>query len=328
MSPPDTDQLASWLAQRLPAVRTLDLNPETIRVRYVLNWGGFVNHSFSIDDGHRRYHLKITRDADNITKLQRWRDMHDLLEARYHAPRLIDWPDLSDIGFTGLLFEHVDGQPADFFRNPALLQQVIGVVHSLHRDREIAARLSQRRTKTFLHHFVATYIERFTADLEIVGPAKLAFVSSALLEWMWDETHQLQKTAESLEGFQDSAIYPVHGDMHEGNLLVTPDDWFITDWDDLTLGDPALDFAILLWPMISRGRDWREFLRLDLDSGLAERIELCLRAQLLDEVIDSLADYVDAGIAGSRQAEVRFVKRSQHESALERYRAMTNKQGL
>jgi hypothetical protein len=41
-------------------------------------------------------------------------------------------------------------------------------------------------------------------------------------------------------------------------------------------------------------------------------------ADLLDEVIDPLADYVAAGVVPSQQAEVQLVKRKRHEEALQR----------
>jgi hypothetical protein len=58
-----------------------------------------------------------------------------------------------------------------------------------------------------------------------------------------------------------------------------------------------------------------------IDSDFQARIEVCFRAQLLDEVIDPLADYVAAAMVPSKQAEVQLIKRLRHEEALDRYRA-------
>ena len=49
---------------------------------------------------------------------------------------------------------------------------------------------------------------------------------------------------------------------------------------------------------------------------------MCLRAQLLDEVIDPLADYVAADVVPSKQLEVQAVKRRGHEEALEKYQSL------
>jgi len=67
----DAEQLSSWLELWLPRISDLNLNPQTIHVRHVLNWGGFVNHSFSVNDGSVRFHLKITNELDSIRRLQR-----------------------------------------------------------------------------------------------------------------------------------------------------------------------------------------------------------------------------------------------------------------
>ncbi len=52
---------------------------------------------------------------------------------------------------------------------------------------------------------------------------------------------------------------------------------------------------------------------------------MCLRAQLLDEVIDTVADYVEVRAVPSRQAEVQGVKKRRHEEALKRYTALWGK---
>ena len=46
-----------------------------------------------------------------------------------------------------------------------------------------------------------------------------------------------------------------------------------------------------------------------MDERFARHMEICLRAQLLDEVIDPLADYVAARAVPSRETEVRLAKR-------------------
>jgi aminoglycoside phosphotransferase (APT) family kinase protein len=148
---------------------------------------------------------------------------------------------------------------------------------------------------------------------------QVPFVSASLFKWMEDETQRLWQMADAEEAFHTPAHGPVHGDVNEGNVLVTPARWFVVDWDDIALGDPAVEFAVLLWPMIYRGSRWRDFPIPDMDEGFARRMEICLRAQLLDEVIDPLADYVAARAVPSRQTEVRLAKRMRHEEALERY---------
>jgi aminoglycoside phosphotransferase (APT) family kinase protein len=317
----NSEQLAEWLERHLPQVSSLKLGSDRIRVSHVLNWGGFVNHSFSVEDGTRQYHLKITDDLESIGKLHGWYKIHDPLERRYRAPEVIDWIEFPEIGFAGLLQQHVSGRTANFRDNPLLIEQLIALVNCLHKDADIRSRFNTSGSgKAYLDHFVETYIDRFTTDLQAIASGQLSFVSSALLKWMGHETNRLREAADFEPAFHRPANEPVHGDLNEGNVLVTATEWFIVDWDDLALGDPAVEFAVLLWPMIYQSGRWSEFFIPDAAEAFTKRIELCLRAQLLDEVIDPLADFVAAGSVPSRQAEVQLVKRTRHEEALERYR--------
>ena len=322
----DAEQLAAWLEDRLPGIASLKLNAQKTRVTHVLNWGGFVNHSFSVSDGSAQYHLKITNDAGGVSGLQRWRSVHDVLEERYRAPELTQWIDFSEIGFAGMLFQHLDGRTANFSDNTELVGQLLELADGLHKDEEIRSHITRisgaGSGKTYLQHFGETYIDRFTADLEIIAAGQLPFLSSALLAWMREETERLLEAAGRVPAFQRPAVEAVHSDLHEGNVLITADTWFVVDWDDLAIGDPAVDFAVLLWPMVWEGREWREIFTLGTGNGLAERMEVCFRAQLLDEVIDPLADYVMACAVPSKEAAVRLVKRKRHEEALEKYRAV------
>jgi len=80
-----------------------------------------VNHSFSVDDSTLQYHLKITDDLESVRKLHSWHKIHSLLEERYRAPKVIDWIDFPEIGFSGLLQEHINGRTANFRDSPFLL---------------------------------------------------------------------------------------------------------------------------------------------------------------------------------------------------------------
>jgi aminoglycoside phosphotransferase (APT) family kinase protein len=319
----NAEQLAEWLAKHLPQISRLKFHPDRIRVRHVFNWGGFVNHSFSVHDGFAKYHLKITDDKESARKLQRWYRIQHVLHRRYRAPEVMDWMDFPEIGFAGLLQRHVDGRTAHFCDEPVLVEQLIELVGRLHKDAEIRSHLNTCGSgKTCLDHFVETYIDRFNADMEEIAAAQPSFVSASLLQWMRNETERLLATADSNPSFHNPADDPVHGDLNEGNVLVAPNDWFVVDWDDLAQGDPAVEFAVLLWPMVYQGRQWNDFSIADVDDSFRERMEVCLRAQLLDEVIDPVADYVAAAAVPSKQLEVQVAKRKRHEEALERYRSL------
>lgn len=315
----NTAELAQWLERHLSDNPAADLDATAIKVTHVLNWGGFVNHSFTVADGRNRYHLKLTGDPDHLARLRQWFALAGVLTRDYHAPKTIGWMDFAEVGLSGLLFEHVDGSTANFVDDTALVSDLIALTDRLHHDEQLRRPLRTHTTKTCFDHFSETYLDRFTADLEVIGPARLSFVTPSLLDWMWAETRRLRDKAASLPAFARPALAAVHGDLHEGNVLVGGEQWFVVDWDDLALGDPALDFAILLWPLVYQGRSWLEFALPETDDAFPERMELYLQAQLLDEVIDSLADYVEAHVVPSKLEYIRRIKRQRHEEALERY---------
>ena len=110
---------------------------------------------------------------------------------------------------------------------------------------------------------------------------------------MVEETDRLAALASTSTAFAQPGGAPIHGDLQANNLLLTNQgEWFLLDWDDLTLGDPALDFALLLAPPLSAWQDdlWRDYLP-GREAGFVERMALYGRARLLDWVIDVLAEY-------------------------------------
>ena len=126
--------------------RTFDLQAGRIRVAYVLNWGGFVNYSFTINDGRQHYHLKLAQD--DLADFYKWRAVHRILENRYHAPKLVDWVAIPDTPLAGLLFKHIDGQKPDLAASPALLTELLALIARLHADQGLAARLGVETGKT------------------------------------------------------------------------------------------------------------------------------------------------------------------------------------
>lgn len=300
------------------------LNADDVRAQYILNWGGFVNASFTVTDGEASYHLKLTSDDGDRLRFRKWQSLRGILEERYHAPEVLAWVDIPETQYGGLMFRHVAGHDADFSQSPGLLQEVIEEVGRLHSDSELAERVRLfSDEKTCADYFAEVYIERFDEDLKIVEADPPPFVSREMLQWMKDETRRLEAMACQSEAFAHPAVAPVHGDLHDNNFIVTEGGrWFLVDWDDLALGDSALEYAILLWPLLmgSLTASWRAFTMEASDPGFPERIELCLRAQLLDEVIDVLADYVEAHAAPDHAEHVRERKRQQHTEALALYR--------
>jgi Phosphotransferase enzyme family len=302
----------------------LGLNAASLELRYVLNWGGFVNRSYHVTGGMRHLHLKLAGEPGYIDGLRRWQGVAAVLTERYGAPRMVGWLRVPGTPLEGPLFEHVDGRVPDA-RTPALLGSVAGLLSRLHGDAELAARLAndgppQRCRDTF----ATTFIRRFRADLDQVRNHPLPFAPAATVEWIEREVDALQRDAATRPGFAEPADAPIHADLWLGNLLEGAHGrvW-VLDWDDLRLGDPALDWATLLGPT-------RADVSLSghaalpaqaLAPGVAERLPLYARATLLDWVLDPLADWIEADTAPEHAAEVRAEKERIHHAALAVYRA-------
>lgn len=295
-----------------------------IDARYVINWGGFVNYSFTISDGETHYHLKLARNAEQRAELRQWQRLRSLLEVRYRAPQIIDWITLPTVGLAGLLFVGLAGSAPNLEQQPTLRQAVLQVIPQLHQDQELAAQLPPSTPPlTCFDTFRNTYIDRFEGDLADIRSALPPFVTTATLAWMEAETERLERRARASAAFQHPVNAPIHGDLHSNNLLVTPEGaWFILDWDDLQIGDPVLDYTTLLAPPLASWQPAR-WQNVDLaavaDPALHQRLALYQRAQLLDWVIDVLSDYVDADIAGDHAAPMRATKQAQHLQALKLY---------
>ncbi len=303
------------------------LNPKTIAARYILNWGGFVNASFRLTDGVNSYHLKLADEEESLARLERWRDVSHLLASRYHAPRMLDWVSIPRTSFAGPLFEFVPGRPADLAAQPEVLRAVSDLLACLHGDRELAAVLEAAGggVPTCTEYFLSVYIDRFDGDLAIIANDLPPFVSLGLLDWMMGETRELEGLARDLPAFQHPAGSPTHGDLWPSNILVTEsNDITIIDWDDLDLGDPALDTSILLGPLWRHGKLSQAEVDdlLPDDPDFRRRFNVCLRALVLDEVIDTLADWVESSFAPELQAEVRPEKERIHREALELYKQL------
>ncbi|HEX6747049.1 MAG TPA: aminoglycoside phosphotransferase family protein [Longimicrobium sp.] len=316
------DRIARGIAARADA---LGLDADRLRVTYVLNWGGFVNRSYHVTDGRRRYHLKLSDAAETLPGLQRWRGVHELLTARYHAPEMVDWIALPDLGLEGPLFRHVDGAVPEV-RSPELLAAVAPVIERLHGDGELAAHIaSDEAPRPCRDTFLETYAGRFREDLAFVSAHRPGFVSPGTLAYIRGQADALEVEVHAHPAFAEPGTSPIHADLWLENLLLDGDGrWWVLDWDGLTVGDPAIDWAMLLGPTT------RDLAPLDIstlppdvatDAGLRSRLPIYARASLLDWALDPLADWIDADAVPEHTAAVRAEKERQHLAALALYRA-------
>src|SRR5262249_36363164 len=137
------------------------LHPETLKADRVLNWGGFVGHSYTIGDGDRSIHVKLTTEP---TELRRWLSIHDHLERDYRAPRVLAWADIPGTPLGGLVFEHIDGETWDTAARPALVQDLRDLLGRLHADRLLAGRIGDG-PRSYRECWDLRYRDQFEQDL-------------------------------------------------------------------------------------------------------------------------------------------------------------------
>ncbi len=272
--------------------------------RYVLNLGGFGHPSFTVRAGERTFHVKL--DAD----LSTWRRVAPILEARYRAPRLVDWVEID--GHRGAVFEHIDGRHADFSVERGVLEGCVSLLGRLHDDAELAAALPS--AGSLGDHVCDWFLGCCRADLD-EHPEIAELVGAPTVARMRDEIDAVEAAVRGTASFAAPAVAAVHSDLWAHNVLVRADgEWFVIDWDDLRRGDPVVDLTILLWRVPGAER----FVA-TLDADERARWDLCQRAQLLTDAIDSLADYVEAARAPEHVEHVRAEKWRTHERAWREY---------
>lgn len=302
--------------------RELGLDAERLQVEYVLNWGGFVNRSFRVTDGGV-LHLKLACEPEIRHALWRLWDLREMMSERYHAPAAVAWVAVPGTEYAGVLSRWIDGSPPGVL-DERLAREVVRTIGKLHRDRELAERLpAPAAPATCADVYRRTYHARFMEDLEYVEAERPPFVLPEVLAWMRGEADALMRSVDAAPAFAHAADAPTHGDLWLDNLLVTPDGaWYLLDWDDLALGDPALDWCMLFGP--ARG-DCRTAVERALppdvaaDPAVAERLALYARTSLLDWTIDPLADWIAATEAPGHAEEVRAEKERIHTTAREAY---------
>ncbi|WP_254362779.1 aminoglycoside phosphotransferase family protein [Paenibacillus sp. MZ04-78.2] len=291
-------QVETWAKA---SARSLGFKGAKIEAKYIWNPGGFVNQSYRLSDGETVRHLKLAQEY-RAPLLQQWARLSGYLTSHYHAPRLFEEVTQEIIpGYSyGLVFDYIQGTPLSSCSDPtAVVENVLKALNRLHADQEFKKGV-EAHTRSYSEAFAEEYIVRFEEDLETIRSERhlLDFVSDDALDWFDSEVRTLKRLVYQLPSFQMKARDTVHNDLNWHNVLVEGDgSYWIIDWDDLTVnGDAAMDYSVFLWPL-HRSKDWpfwEKRLR-DLEGGEPfERMEVYFRAKLLDDVIDVLADYIEA----------------------------------
>lgn len=296
------------------------LDRSRIAVRYVLNRGGFVNTSLRVRDGRRGFHVKLATTAGGRAALRRWHELDEVLRT-HRAPPILDWVDVGEAG--GLVFPLLDGAAPP--PSPEVIASVLDQVRDLWADAELAKRLGGESVATAADCYLETYHDRFRADLAAIDAERPPFLPAGDLTYMLEEVADLERRVRESPDFSEEVASPTHGDLWLDNVLwQSSRSWWLLDWDDLQLGDPAIDVAMLAGPTSAdlRPLKCRDQSFGALSGGAGERLHVLGRASLLDWVIDPVADWIEATAAPVDRAAVRAEKERVHREAIALYREL------
>lgn len=270
------------------------LGPDA-HVEHHANHTGFGKLSFAVHVGDRALWAKVAADAQEEESLTTWARVAALLAERHAAPPVVDV--LSVDGRTALVFPFIDAHQATRGALHQRYDEVSALLAGLHSDTELAALLGGPTTTEDC--FRGIWLQRFEADLDIIE----GFVAKDLHAYLAEEVETLGILVDELDGPVDA---PVHGDPWHENFLVSPERLWLLDWEDLSVGDPVVDDAILLHDAL--GTD--PHLWPDTAAYAAAR-----RALMLDAVVDAAADWVE-----NTSPLVRRQKEAAYLAGLEAYR--------
>ncbi|WP_336773416.1 aminoglycoside phosphotransferase family protein [Paenibacillus sp. MMO-58] len=321
-------KIAEWAAANCMAI---GIGPDRIQASYIYNPGGFGNLSIRLTDGRTRLHAKLAPPRKRA-RLRQWANVSEYLAKHYSAPKLIH--DINEEivpGYPyGLVFEYIeDSVPlAEVLDADEIRSAVLKIIAKLHLDEELRELLPVAANRTYAEAFEEEYLSRFTEDLVgILESRELLkdFVTDETLTWFGEEIERLREIIRQTPAFQQAAVDVVHNDLNGNNVLVRGDGSFrIIDWDDLSgQGDAAMDYSVLLWPLADDPSwpIWREKVIATAGDAVVERLELYFRAKLLDDVIDVLADYVEAEQVPEYREEAQRKSKAIHLASYPKYLA-------
>jgi hypothetical protein len=282
-------------ASRVAAGLVDALGPGTV-VHHRPNHTGTGKLSYAIHAGGRDLWAKVAVDQDEQHALARWARVAGLLAERHAAPPVLDVLDVA--GHTALLFPFVDAVPATRSSLRERYDEADDVLAGLHADSALAARLGAPTSSRDC--FRSLWLARFEADLDIIE----GYLAKDLHAFLDEEVQALGVLVDALE---EPVHSPVHGDPWHENWLIDPDRLWLLDWEDLGVGDPVVDDAILRNDALGSDRHhWPD----------EPRYAVARRALMLDAVIDGAADWVQ-----NTDPVVRSRKEAAYRAGLEAYRA-------
>ena len=248
------------------------LGPDA-HVEHHANHTGVGKLSFAVRVGDRTLWAKVAADADEEESLATWARVAALLAERHAAPPVLDV--LSVGGRTALLFPYLDAPPATRGTLHERYDDASALLAGLHSDTELAALLGGPTTTADC--FRRIWLQRLEADLDVIE----GYVGRDLHAYLAEEVDALGLLIDTLDAPVHAAV---HGDPWHENVLVAPDRLWLLDWEDLSVGDPVVDDAILLHDALGTDpHHWPD----------TAAYAVARRALMLDAVVDVAADWVE-----------------------------------
>jgi fructosamine-3-kinase len=247
------------------------------------NHTGTSKLSFEVRAGGEHLWVKVAANDEEEKRLKVWASVAALLAERHAAPPVLDV--LGIAGRTGLVFPFLDASVATQSTLRERYLDVKSILDGLHRDHELAELLGAPTTSSA--SFRDVWVSRFLADLDIIA----GHVAPATHDYLAAEVEAFASVVDSLDSHVTSAM---HGDPWHENVLMGSERVWLIDWEDISVGDPVIDQAILL--MDTQGPHpaaWPS----------DERYQVARRALMLDAAVDSAADWVENSDPGIREVK-------------------------
>ena len=261
------------------------------------NHTGATKLSYVVDRDGERLWVRVAADEEEHAALLRWAEHAARLSERYAAPPLLDRFVVE--GRAALVFPFLRAPVATRAGLAAWTGELSAVLGALHADAELAAALGPPVTAG--RAFTDVWISRFVADLAVTE----GYLDRDEHLWLTDEVEALAGLIAG-PAFDQPVHSAVHGDPWHENLLLGEDRFWLLDWEDLAVGDPVVDEAIVHMDAHGPDAGWPD----------TERHRVARRALILDAVIDVAADWVEA-----TDPVVRATKERGWRAGLEAYRA-------
>jgi fructosamine-3-kinase len=266
-------------------------------VEHRANHTGAVKLSYAVDRGGERLWVRVAADDEEHAALVRWGEHATRLSERYAAPPVLDR--LTVEGRAALVFPFLPDPVATRAGLAGRAGELLAVLGELHADAELAAALGPPVTAG--RAFTDVWVSRFVADLAVTE----GYVDRDEHQWLTDEVEALAGLIAG-PAFERPVHAAVHGDPWHENLLLGESRFWLLDWEDLAVGDPVIDEAIVHMDAHGPDAGWPD----------TERHQVARRALFLDAVVDVAADWVETA-----DPVVRDTKERGWRAGLEAYRA-------